>query len=111
MGLMQVMPNTYEEMRLQHGLGGDPHDPRDNILAGATYLRAMYERFGFPGLFAAYNAGPGRYGEHLRDRSDEHTSELQSPTRISYAVLCLKKHTTQLTTASQSKLKNNIILF
>src|SRR3546814_2034139 len=26
----------------------------------------MYERFGLPGLFAAYNAGPGRYGEHLR---------------------------------------------
>src|SRR3546814_27077 len=67
MGLMQVMPNTYEAMRSQHGLGADPHDPRDNILAGATYLRAMYERFGFPGLFAAYNAGPGRYGEHLRD--------------------------------------------
>lgn len=66
MGLMQVMPDTYEEMRLQHGLGDDPHDPRDNILAGAAYLRLMYERFGFPDLFAAYNAGPGRYAEHLR---------------------------------------------
>jgi soluble lytic murein transglycosylase-like protein len=65
-GLMQVMPDTYEEMRAQYDLGDDPHDPRDNILAGAAYLRAMYERFGFPGLFAAYNAGPGRYAEHLR---------------------------------------------
>src|SRR3546814_8147962 len=27
------------------------------------------------------------------DRSEEHTSELQSLMRISYAVLCLKKHT------------------
>lgn len=66
MGLMQVMPDTFEAMRAQHGLGDDPHDPRDNILAGAAYLRAMYERFGFPDLFAAYNAGPGRYAEHLR---------------------------------------------
>lgn len=67
MGLMQVMPDTYDEMRRRHGLGGDPHDPRDNILAGTAYLRALYERFGFPGLFAAYNAGPRRYQEHLTD--------------------------------------------
>jgi soluble lytic murein transglycosylase-like protein len=32
MGLMQVIPDTYAEMRLRHGLGGDPYDPRDNIL-------------------------------------------------------------------------------
>lgn len=66
MGLMQVMPGTWREMRFEHGLGSVPHDPRDNILAGTAYLRAMYDRFGFPGLFAAYNAGPGRYEEHLR---------------------------------------------
>lgn len=66
MGLMQVMPDTYEEMRRAHGLGSDPHDPRDNILAGTAYLRAMYDRYGYPGLFAAYNAGPGRYDEYLR---------------------------------------------
>lgn len=65
-GLMQVMPDTYEEMRRSHGLGPDPHDPRDNILAGAAYLRAMFERFGWPGFFAAYNAGPERYADHLR---------------------------------------------
>lgn len=67
MGLMQVMPGTWEAMRRQHGLGPDPHDPRDNIMAGTAYLRAMYDRFGYPGLFAAYNAGPGRYAGHLRD--------------------------------------------
>jgi len=66
MGLMQVMSDTYEETRRAHGLGSDPHDPRDNILAGAAYLRAMYDRYGYPGLFAAYNAGPGRYDDHLQ---------------------------------------------
>lgn len=65
MGLMQLMPGTWAELRREHGLGSDPHDPRDNILAGAAYLRRMYERFGYPGLFAAYNAGPGRYRAYL----------------------------------------------
>ena len=65
MGLMQLMPGTWAEMRRMHGLGSDPHQPRDNILAGTAYLRAMYDRFGYPGLFAAYNAGPGRYARHL----------------------------------------------
>jgi soluble lytic murein transglycosylase-like protein len=64
-GLMQLMPGTWQSMRSAHGLGDDVHNPRDNILAGTAYLRAMYDRFGYPGLFAAYNAGPGRYVEHL----------------------------------------------
>lgn len=65
MGLMQLMPGTWAEMRARLALGPDPHDPRDNILAGTLYLRLMYDRFGYPGLFAAYNAGPGRYARHL----------------------------------------------
>ena len=65
MGLMQLMPGTWRRMRTVHGLGPNPHDPRDNILAGTAYLRAMYDRFGYPGLFAAYNAGPARYADHL----------------------------------------------
>lgn len=65
MGLMQLMPGTWAEMRRAQGLGPDPHDPRDNVLAGTAYLRAMYDRFGYPGLFAAYNAGPARYSAHL----------------------------------------------
>jgi hypothetical protein len=65
MGLMQIMPATWAELRAEHGLGADPFAPRDNILAGAAYLRAMHARFGFPGLFAAYNAGPTRYQSHL----------------------------------------------
>lgn len=61
MGLMQLMPGTWSDMRARLGLGHDPHAPRDNILAGTFYLRLMYDRFGYPGLFAAYNAGPTRY--------------------------------------------------
>lgn len=65
MGLMQLMPGTWADMRERLGLGYDPHDPRDNILAGTLYLRLMHDKFGYPGLFGAYNAGPGRYGAYL----------------------------------------------
>ncbi|WP_446677116.1 lytic transglycosylase domain-containing protein [Sphingobium yanoikuyae] len=68
MGLMQLMPGTWADMRLRHGLGNDPDAPVDNILAGTAYLAAMHARFGYPGLFAAYHAGPGRYAQFLRGR-------------------------------------------
>lgn len=66
MGLMQIMPGTWAELRAEHGFGDNPFDRRENILAGAAYLRQVYDQFGAPGFLAAYNAGPGRYAEHLR---------------------------------------------
>ncbi|MEH2478185.1 soluble lytic murein transglycosylase-like protein [Nitrobacteraceae bacterium AZCC 2146] len=65
MGLMQIMPQTWSDLRARYDLGADPYDPRDNILAGAAYIRELYQRFGTPGFLAAYNAGPGRYENHL----------------------------------------------
>lgn len=64
MGLMQIMPATWAELRARYGLGSNPYDPRDNIMAGAAYLRQMHDRYGSPGFLAAYNAGPGRYEEY-----------------------------------------------
>ncbi len=64
-GLMQVMPRTYVELRAKYGFGSDPFDPHDNILAGAAYLAEMFARYGSPGFLAAYNAGPRRYEDHL----------------------------------------------
>lgn len=69
MGLMQVMPATFAEMRTRYGLGADPYDPRTNILAGTAYLREMYDRYGPRHFLAAYNAGPGRVDAWLRGRS------------------------------------------
>ncbi len=59
MGLMQVMPTSWQAMQGAYTLGSDPYDPHDNILAGAAVLRALYAQYGYPGLFAAYNDGPG----------------------------------------------------
>ncbi len=57
-GLMQLMPETYREMAADLGLGPDPFNPRDNVLAGAVFLKKMLDRFGSPDFLAAYNAGP-----------------------------------------------------
>ena len=65
MGLMQIMPDTWADLRARHRLGADPYDPRDNILAGAAYLSEMHDRYGVPGFLAAYNAGPRRYDDYL----------------------------------------------
>ncbi len=70
MGLMQVMPTTYEELRVRHQLGDDPYDPHNNILAGTAYIREMYDRFGAPGFLAAYNAGPDRVDKYLAGRAN-----------------------------------------
>ena len=68
MGLMQVMPATFAELRRKHNLGPDPHDPWTNIQAGTAYIREMYDLYGAPGFLAAYNCGPGCYGEYLAGR-------------------------------------------
>jgi hypothetical protein len=68
MGPMQVMPETYEDMRRRYELGPDPYDPKQNILAGTAYLAELYSRFGTTGMFAAYNAGPDRYQQFLDER-------------------------------------------
>ena len=43
--LMQIMPRTWDDLRSRPEFGTEPCDPRDNILAGAAYLREMHGRF------------------------------------------------------------------
>lgn len=81
MGLMQVMPHTYDMLRERYALGSDPYDPRDNILAGTAYIRDMYAVYGAPAFLAAYNAGPDRLDAYLSGGSplpDETTNYLAS---------------------------------
>lgn len=68
MGLMQIMPETWSDLRARYRLGGDPYDPRDNIIAGSAYIRELLDRYGSPAWIAAYNAGPGRYEASLQGR-------------------------------------------
>src|SRR3546814_9090092 len=64
---------------------------RGNRLASEAAIQALFERLGvgaeeFQSAWKSFEV-----------RSEEHTSELQSLMRISYAVFCLKKKTRQLT--------------
>lgn len=66
MGLMQIMPPAYDDLRRRYDLGPDPYAPHDNIIAGTAYIRQMYDIYGSPGFLAAYNDGPGNLDRYLR---------------------------------------------
>src|SRR3546814_4542731 len=59
-------------------------------LAPAAWWTGIAADQGVPDYQAAFAAV---FGQGLWTRSEEHTSELQSLMRISYAVFCLKTHT------------------
>jgi hypothetical protein len=87
MGLMQLMPGTWAELRLRYALGADPFDPCDNITAGTAYLRELLDRYGDPGFLAAYNAGPGRYEAYRRGARRLPAETLAYVARLSSAPL------------------------
>lgn len=70
MGLMQVLPVTYRDMRLDYRLGPDPYEPHDNVMAGAAYIKFLNGKYGYPALFAAYNDGPGNLEANLAGTRD-----------------------------------------
>lgn len=61
MGCMQIMPATWASLSARYALGGDPWDARANMIAGSLYLAELAQRHGFPGAYAAYNAGETRW--------------------------------------------------
>lgn len=86
MGLMQLLPATWAEYRSRLRLGDDPFDARDNIMAGAVYLRDLYDRYGAKGFLAAYQAGPERYEELMRDGRPLPRETLDYITRVQRAI-------------------------
>ncbi len=69
LGLMQLIPATYAEMSNRYGLGSDPYDPHDNIMAGTAYIHELYNKYGSPNFLVAYNAGPRRLETYLAGQS------------------------------------------
>src|SRR3546814_5568837 len=65
--------------------------------------RRRVGRFGLSGRNGAAVCGCGLNRGRGGGRSEEHTSELQSLMRSSYAVFCLKKKKTKITNARQQE--------
>src|SRR3546814_1669726 len=74
-----------------------PRSTRTDTLFPYTTLFRSGARFTHPTVTGARFTHPTghRCAVHPSNRSEEHTSELQSLMRISYAVFCLKKKKTQ----------------
>src|SRR3546814_2626513 len=82
---------------------------RADLIAGLPKSRTL--RFCALEYRERWNAGCGcPWGEIKEERSEEHTSELQSLMRISYAVFCLKKkkqkQITEVRSSSMSYISN-----
>src|SRR3546814_1583561 len=75
-----------------------PLDKRqiDYAIADVTHLAAIFPKM----LAKLKKTGRGAWLDQEMERSEEHTSELQSLMRISYAVFCLKKKK-QITESTQ----------
>src|SRR3546814_4487932 len=92
--------HDLEQVRLDLALGGRRRDIEHRVHPVFEVLRAAIEgehhRVARDHL-EIFAADPGgayrdrRSQDRLQHRSEEHTSELQSLMRISYAVFCLKK--------------------
>src|SRR3546814_432054 len=91
-------------LRRRAGIDDGTRKPSDAQLARMQEILEQDLRAGAFGLSTGLEYVPGRYAEPrelsslgpviARHRSEEHTSELQSLMRISYAVFCLKKKKT-----------------
>src|SRR3546814_1402618 len=82
-----AVPAAAPAGRIAHHLGAGQHPD-------VSPIAATQAKLAFIGPFAAQ-----AFIDPLLYRSEEHTSELQSLMRITYAVFCLTKHTR--TTTSQ----------
>src|SRR3546814_6995115 len=79
---------------LFRSLEQEPPDPADPILKLDNVILAPHALCWTDQCFAGNGAADIRAVLDVMQRSEEHTSELQSLMRISYAVFCLKKKKT-----------------
>src|SRR3546814_3739328 len=85
------------EMRFKYGSIGAENEAGIPYWIFYVLPRMFPEKLPGPGGYAAFGVA-WEAGQELPVRSEEHTSELQSLMRISYAVFCLKKKKKQYTT-------------
>src|SRR3546814_10783289 len=100
-----------EDLRLEGSLPIDPLTerlPRSGQLPSISRARPLRRSTAAEWMSGAQHKTPKAVGfSRLKlSRSEEHTSELQSLMRISYAVFCLKKKTTYITSCTYNNYVN-----
>src|SRR3546814_7753020 len=68
--------------------------PQMMLIDAVGAIAILHEKRSITPWSAASGQGPRSLASSIEARSEEHTSELQSLMRISYAVFCLKKQQT-----------------
>ncbi len=79
-GLMQIMPETAEWIAQQNNIEEfnleDLHDPEINIQFGSWYIANLMQEYKeLPLVIAAYNAGRGKVGGWIKDKTWEGNPE------------------------------------
>src|SRR3546814_9782368 len=83
------------EVLLQELIAQIEWEHKDVVIQGRSYKQPRLTAWhGDPGMAYTYSG--------LANRSEEHTSELQSLMRISYAVFCLKKKNKEIKTNNKN---------
>src|SRR3546814_3153944 len=89
--LVGIQVRVLQRLGAQHALVVWGRDNMDEVSLGAATMVGEL----INGEIREYEIHPEDFGlQMIASRSEEHTSELQSLMRISYAVFCLKKKTT-----------------
>src|SRR3546814_1414032 len=79
----------------------------DTLFPYTTLFRSRRSDRQLPGVAASLRRHADSGGAIAQHRSEEHTSELQSLMRISYAVFCLKKkNSLQITSSSTTEISH-----
>src|SRR3546814_4535588 len=97
------------DRRSGHRENGPYGRRRDGRVCGGACALSDHSALDSPARRRGWNSHSRRHGlasavrKRQSDRSEEHTSELQSLMRISYAVFCLKKKKTKYTDTKADK--------
>src|SRR3546814_4322315 len=102
-GLLKRVFHARKRAQRRRALAERAHSGKDDAVCGSHLFRCA-------GGHHIDGARHGGDGKRVGDRSEEHTSELQSLMRISYAVFCLKnkkqKSITKTTYAHRKQMTN-----
>src|SRR3546814_9644494 len=88
--VLDLVSNAFK-FTLEGGIAVRLVTARDSALLTVSDTGVGIPAPELPRLFERFHRVEGQLGRSYKGRSEEHTSELQSLMRISYAVFCLKK--------------------